>query len=223
MTLFWALCALLAAGALALVLRPLLARAGTAGVSRREANIVIYRDQMRELDADLAAGKLAPADHEKARAELEARLLEDVDAAAGGGARAPGGSRRSAVLVGMAVPLAALAVYFAVGSPGALDSRPVQPPVSAHEFEGMVAKLAARLREEPEDAEGWAMLGRSYAVLGRFPEAVDAYAEAARREPRDAQLLADVADELAMARGQRVVGEPVKLVVRGLQIVAVKL
>jgi cytochrome c-type biogenesis protein CcmH len=63
MTLFWALCALLAAGALALVLRPLRARAGTAGVSRREANIVIYRDQMRELDADHAAGKLAPADH----------------------------------------------------------------------------------------------------------------------------------------------------------------
>ncbi len=61
MTLFWTLCALLAAGALALVLRPLVARGRAAGVSRREANIAVYRDQRRELDADLAAGKLAPA------------------------------------------------------------------------------------------------------------------------------------------------------------------
>jgi cytochrome c-type biogenesis protein CcmH len=55
-------------------------------------------------------------------------------------------------------------------------------------------------------------------VLGRFPEAVDVYAEAARREPRDAQLLADFADALAMARGQRLEGEPEKLVLRALQI-----
>jgi cytochrome c-type biogenesis protein CcmI len=64
MTLFWALGAVLAAATLALVLRPLVrARAGEAGVSRRAANIAIYRDQLLELDADLAAGKLAPPDN----------------------------------------------------------------------------------------------------------------------------------------------------------------
>ncbi|HYX64889.1 MAG TPA: hypothetical protein VE935_11795, partial [Burkholderiales bacterium] len=65
---------------------------------------------------------------------------------------------------------------------------------------------------------GWKLLGRSYTVMGRFPEAVEAYAKAAERTPRDAQLLADFADALAMARGQTLQGEPEKLVERALEI-----
>jgi cytochrome c-type biogenesis protein CcmH len=217
MTLFWAICAALAALALALVLRPLLARGAAPGVSRREANIAVYRDQRRELDADLAAGKLAPAEHEKARAELEARLLEDVDATSEG-ARAPRGGKRTAVLVGLAVPLAALAVYLAVGTPAAVSELPGHGTVTAGQIEVMVERLAARLRENPDDVDGWKMLGRSYAVLGRFGEAVDAYAKAAMRAPRDAQLLADFADALGMARGRSLQGEPEQLVLRALEI-----
>jgi len=217
MTLFWAICAALAALALALVLRPLLARRGAASVSRREANIAIYRDQRRELDADLAAGKIAREEHAKARAELEARLLEDVDAAAEA-TPPPRGGRRAAVLVGIGLPVAALAVYLAVGSPGALSPQADPGAVTAEQIDDMVGRLAARLREDPEDAEGWKMLGRSYAVLGRFGEAVDAYSKAAMRAPRDAQLLADFADALAMARGQSLQGEPEKLVLRALEI-----
>jgi cytochrome c-type biogenesis protein CcmH len=186
-------------------------------VSRREANIAIYRDQRRELDADLAAGKLVPAEHEKARAELEARLLEDVDAA-GEATPRPRGGRRTAVLVGIAMPLAALAVYLAVGSPGALSPQADPGAVTAEQIDEMVGRLAARLRENPDDADGWKMLGRSYAVLGRFGEAVDAYAKAAVRAPRDAQLLADFADALAMAHGRSLQGEPEKLVLRALEI-----
>ncbi len=218
MTLFWVLCALLAAGVLALVLRPLVRGGAAAQVSRREANIAVYRDQRRELDADLAAGKLAPDEHEKARAELEARLLEDVDAAAES-APAPRGSRRAAVALGVTVPVAALAIYLAVGLPAAVDAPPGHGgDITAHQIEVMVERLAARLRENPDDADGWKMLGRSYAVLGRFGEAVDAYAKAALRAPRDAQLLADFADALAMARGRSLQGEPEKLVQRALEI-----
>jgi cytochrome c-type biogenesis protein CcmH len=90
--------------------------------------------------------------------------------------------------------------------------------VSAEQIEDMVGRLAARMGEHPDDAEGWKLLGRSYAVLGRFGEAVDAYAKAAAREPRDAVLLADFADALAMARGQSLQGEPEKLVLRALEI-----
>ena len=217
MTLFWAIFAALAAIALALVLRPLLSRGAAAGVSRREANLAVYRDQRRELDADLAAGKLAPAEHEKARTELEARLLEDVDAAPEE-AGPPRGGKRAAVLVGLAVPLAALAVYLAVGTPAAVTGHPGQGEVTAGQIEVMVERLAARLRENPDDVDGWKMLGRSYAVLGRFGEAVDAYAKAALRAPRDAPLLADFADALAMARGRSLQGEPEKLVLRALEI-----
>jgi len=102
-------------------------------------------------------------------------------------------------------------VYLAVGSPGALES-------PEHNIESMVARLAAHLRTNTDDVSGWKLLGRSYAALGRFPEAADAYARAAVREPRDAQLLADLADTLAMARGQRLAGEPEKLILRALEI-----
>lgn len=217
MTLFWAIGAALAAAALALVLRPLLRARGGARVSRRAANIAIYRDQLRELDADLAAGKLALAEHEKARAELEARLLEDVDASPEA-APAPRGGWRAAVLVAATLPLAAIAIYLAVGSPAALTGAPAPGAVTAEQIEVMVARLAARLRENPDDAVGWKMLGRSYAVLGRFGEAIDAYSKAVLRSPRDAQLLADFADALGMARGQSLQGEPEKLVLRALEI-----
>jgi len=74
------------------------------------------------------------------------------------------------------------------------------------------------MRENPDDAEGWKLLGRSYVALGRFPEALDAYAKAAARKPRDAELLADMADVLATTRSERLQGEPEKLVLRALEI-----
>jgi len=214
---FWGIGAALAALALWAILRPLDARRAGAAVSRRAANIAIYRDQRRELEADLAAGKLARADYERSLAELETRALEDVDAPDEATGRR-GGRRAQAIAIGLATPLAALAVYFAVGDPGALAPRQHGDGFTAEQIESMVERLAARLRENPDDADGWKMLGRSYAVMGRFDDAVDAYAKAALHAPRDAQLLADFADALGMARGRSLQGEPENLVRRALQI-----
>ena len=219
MILFWILGAALAALVLALLLRPLLARRGAAGqVSRKEANIAVYRDQLRELEAELTAGKIAPADHQRAKEELQARLLEDVDAAAAAEAAPRAAGRGAAIAVGLAVPACALALYFFVGSPDAVDPRLSPDKVSELRVEDMVQRLAAKMRDNPDNVEGWKMLGRSYAVLGRFADAVDAYSKAALRAPRDAQLLADFADALAMAHGQSLQGEPEKLVMRALEI-----
>jgi cytochrome c-type biogenesis protein CcmH len=214
MTLFWLAGAALAAAVLVLVLRPLFLRK-SGSVSRRDANIAILRDQLRELDADLRSGLLAQADYERARRELEARALQDAAPDAAPAAR---GGRGMAWVIGASVPLAALGVYLATGNPGAIAPQPDEHAVTAQQLEGMVGRLAARLRDNPEDAEGWKLLGRSYSVLGRFPEAADAYAKAAARAPRDAQLLADFADVLAMARGNDLLGEPEKLIARALEI-----
>jgi cytochrome c-type biogenesis protein CcmH len=176
---------------------------------------------VRELDADLRAGTLAADQYEKARREIEARLLADV----GGGeapAETPRGTRAAALALGLAVPICALAVYVAVGNPRALLPQTAeganQRGLSPQQFEALVSRLAARLKDNPEDAEGWMMLGRSYAVLGRFGEASEAYAKAAARSPRDAQLLADYADALAMAQGRTLQGEPEKILLRALTI-----
>src|SRR5712664_1147208 len=221
MTVFLVIGALLIAGAVLFIVPPLLRRGLRAGATRDAVNVAVYRDQLRELDADLRAGTLASDQHEKARREIEARLLADV----GGGeapAQSPRHARAAALALGLAVPICALAVYVAVGNPRALLPQTAeagnQHGLSAQQFEALISRLAARLKDNPEDAEGWMMLGRSYAVLGRFGESSEAYAKAAARMPRDAQLLADYADALAMAQGRTLQGEPEKILLRALAI-----
>src|SRR5262249_4271882 len=154
--------AVAAAVVLAWVLRPLLSREHAAAPSRNAANVAIYRDQLRELDADLAAGTLAREDYERARAEIEARALADVGQpegepsrhasseaarqASGEPSREALSSRRVGWALGAVVPLATLALYFLVGSPSAIDQEVERHP-SAAQVEAMVERLAARLRE----------------------------------------------------------------------------
>jgi len=120
-------------------------------------------------------------------------------------------------VIGAAVPVLAFALYLLVGHPAAVD-REAELGASAAQVEAMVARLAARLRDNPDDVDGWKLLGRSYGVMGRYAEAADAYAKAAVRAPRDAPLLVDLADMLAMARGQTLQGEPEKLALRALEL-----
>jgi cytochrome c-type biogenesis protein CcmH len=82
----------------------------------------------------------------------------------------------------------------------------------------MVERLSARMKDSPEDAEGWAMLGRSYSVLGRHPEALAAYEKAVALRKDDAQLLADYADSLAVKNDRQLAGEPMKWVEAALKL-----
>jgi cytochrome c-type biogenesis protein CcmH len=219
MTVFVVLGVLLVAGALVFVVPPLVRRTARPAASRDDVNAAVYRDQLRELDADLRAGTLASDQGDKAREEIEARLLADLGE--GGAKPAPSGRARAAALVlGIAVPLCAIAVYLSVGNPRMLapqaEAGAGPHGMSAQQFEALVERLAARMKQNPEDPEGWAMLGRSYAVLGRFPESSQAYAQAVARVPDDAQLLADYADSLAMAQGRTLRGEPEKILKRAL-------
>ena len=221
MTVFWSIAALLAAVALAFVLPALLGRRRAAGAATSAAtNVAIHRDQLKELDADLAAGTLSPEQRDEARREIEQRLLDDLRT--GDGTRAiPAGGRRTGMAVALALPVAALLLYLAVGNPAALAPGAAAGDghgIARDQIEGMVERLAARMKEKPEDAEGWAMLGRSYAVLDRYAEAAVAYANAVKRSEPDAQLLADYADALAMAQGRNLRGEPERLIAQALQV-----
>jgi cytochrome c-type biogenesis protein CcmH len=85
-------------------------------------------------------------------------------------------------------------------------------------LEEAAGKLAKRLKEKPEDAKGWELLARSYAELHQYSQAEAAFAEAAKRNPRDAQLLADYADAAAMANDRHFEGKPTELIERALKI-----
>src|SRR3989449_6962669 len=127
MNVFLVIGALLIAGALLFIVPPLLRRGSRPGVTRDAVNAAVYRDQLRELESDLRAGTLAADQYEKARSEIEVRLLADVgrgDAPAGS-AR---GTRAAAVVLGLAVPICALAVYVAVGNPRSLAPHADEAP-----------------------------------------------------------------------------------------------
>jgi cytochrome c-type biogenesis protein CcmH len=219
MTLFVVLGVLFVAGALLFLVPPLARRVARPAESRDAVNAAIYRDQLRELEADLKSGTLAPDQRDKVRAEIEARLAADLGKGEAA-AESSASGRGAALALGLAVPVCALAVYLTVGNPRALspegEAGTAPHGMTAQQFETMVGRLAARLNDHPEDVEGWMMLGRSYAVLGRFPESSRAYAQAVALAPHDAQLLADYADSLAMAQGRSLEGEPEKILKRAL-------
>lgn len=216
---------LLAAAMLAIVtlvlLLPLLRRRNPAAAASAEAvNIGIYRDQLRELGEDLASGTIDRGRYDEARAELEHRLLDDTRSEAAPAAAPPKHATATLIALAALLPLAAGGIYIAVGTPEGLSpqSADASHGVTPQQVEQMIAKLSERLKEQPENAEGWAMLGRSYAALDRFGEAATAYAEAVKRIPDDPQLLVDYADVLAMSRGRNLLGEPESLISRALAL-----
>lgn len=222
MTMFWVIASLLMAGALLFVLPPLLQRGARVQQGAAALTLAVYRDQQAELDADRRAGALSEAQYEAARRELERRLLEDIGEPTPAPQPAARASRVPAAVVALAAPLFAVSLYFVIGEFKALDPGRAAPlagnthEVTPDQIRVMVERLALRLAQNPDDAEGWAMLARSYNVLGRYQDASMAYGRAVERLPGNASLLADYADALAMARGRRLQGEPEALIQRAL-------
>jgi cytochrome c-type biogenesis protein CcmH len=90
--------------------------------------------------------------------------------------------------------------------------------MSERQIAAMVASLAERLKQRPDDADGWVLLAHSYQALERFAESADAYARADALQPNNPGLLADYADALAMAQGRRLAGAPAALIQRALAV-----
>lgn len=240
MTTFWILAAALVVVAVLFVVLPLLKqKRGAVSESRADMNVSIYRDQLRELEADLAAGAVDQAQYQSTRAELEKRLVADAAAAntaatSSAGGKAPSNSKWMVIAAAIAVPLLTVSLYFGLGKPEGLSAKPPMAegaggeaaphPITPAQIEGMVAKLAERMKEKPDDLDGWIMLGRSYGTLRRFQDASDAYGKAVKLMPKDApapqraQLLIDYADVLAMTTETRLQGEPGKLVLQAVKL-----
>jgi cytochrome c-type biogenesis protein CcmH len=182
---------------LLLLLLPFRRRPASADFSRQQLNTAIYRDELDELDRDLAEGSLLQSDYEQARGELQRRLLEDTAATDDAAATAPAG-RTLPTMIAIALPLCAVLLYLILGNPAALNPPPPAQQFTSEDIDRMVAGLAAKLEKEPENLQGWAMLARSYKAMGRLAEAVNAYRRAGSFVETSPDLLLDYADVLAM-------------------------
>ncbi|MCM3901069.1 MAG: c-type cytochrome biogenesis protein CcmI [Pyrinomonadaceae bacterium] len=231
MIIFWLVCAVFVAIALAFVLPPLLQGSDTKSDAsgQKEANIAVYRDQISELEMDLANGIVSPEQFDQDRDELERRLLEDVSSSGSSKRLKPAKDGRGAVYaVALGLPILAVTLYLRIGNPYAAPTpgtaaAPAMAPtasgdVSQQQIEANVASLAKRLEQNPGDLEGWKMLGRSYMSLEKYGEASRAYAKATDLKSDDADLLADYAFSLAMASDRKLQGKPVELIKKALQL-----
>jgi cytochrome c-type biogenesis protein CcmH len=191
-----AFCALLTLVVLGIVLLPLLRRAPAVEDSGRYDRAV-YRDQLAELEADVARGAVAPDAAAAARLEIERRMLATTRV------EPPPAPSRGTPIVATALVIALMllpaAIYMKYGSPLLPDMPyaarviPKQPATAAtpgqHDLEKSVDALAAKLKSEPDNAEGWMLYARTLSALGRFEQALTAYKEVIRLVPDDPDVL----------------------------------
>ncbi|MCD6679593.1 MAG: c-type cytochrome biogenesis protein CcmI [Burkholderiaceae bacterium] len=237
----WISIAIVTVLATALVVWPLVSTRRPVANARRddERRLAVFRDRRREIERERDAGRLTAAEAEQAHADLVRQLAEDLpeateaDASADASSStsgtaaalaAPSSSPRAAwvaaLFVALLVPLVALGVYRQVGAPhlASVDPNAAPGPVDAAQVEAMIDRIEQRTREQPDDAEAWAMLAEARKMQGRHDEAVAAFAKAIERLPNDARLLTDYAESAALRAGGDFAGQPVELLERALAI-----
>ena len=229
---FASLALVLTLATLALLTRPLWWPQRPATDAAQRDSIAALRQRIGELDVAHAAGSITDAEYAQAREALEKRIVATVvDAPVmEATAKSAAPSRPLALMLGLAFSVCALAGlgYLVVGTPQALSPQLAaapgasSPPIDAasitpQQIEQLIERLAVRLKEQPGDIEGWTILGRSNAVLGRHDAAAAAFKQAMALRPEDSMLMAHYADALATAR-QSFAGEPDRVIARALAV-----
>lgn len=195
-TTFWLAATVLIVLALAFVVYPLLFAGSTQRHHRdiRQQNLLAYRSRLEELDRELAAGTLDPENHRQLKDELEGSLLDDVGDS-GSVTQTGRGRRVSAMVVALAslvlVPVVAVYLYQQWGAMDQLQQYRSMLAMAAEEgdrvaqMEELTAQLRDRLEASPDNPDGWAMLGRSYMRIERYPDAAWAFERLASVVPND--------------------------------------
>ena len=201
--LLWIILACLTAIVLLVLLRPL-ASVGSDDRSVDAFDSAVYRDQLGEIDRDRARGLIGEEEAEAARVEIARRLLAaDSKAEASAGISSDTGRARAATIaVAVALPLLTLGLYIVCGSPRLPDqplAARLQDPSSDQNLEALVARVETRLREHPEEGEGWDVIAPVYMGWQRYADAADAYAQAIRLLGESAKRLSGQGQALVLA------------------------
>jgi cytochrome c-type biogenesis protein CcmH len=180
----WTVLALMTVAAVAAIVWPLARR--RAGVAADPNDLAVYRDQLGEIERDRATGIIGAGEAEAARVEVSRRLISAADrmksAAPSAGGNAPR-RRLAAAAALVALPVGAVALYFAVGSPGLPDEPLAARLAAAHgdnSVQALFTRVEAHLGEHPDDGRGWEVIAPIYMDLGRFDDAVTARGNALR-------------------------------------------
>ena len=232
MTQFWIFTAGLMLLAMAFIIFPLLRSRHRTGIGSDELNLSVFKQQLAELDNDLEAGILDQERYDAAKVDLEKELLTDVKEQADSASIPATKGAKWMALSAFLVPLAALIFYQLLGSPEIINRLADQPreaaPPPGHaqnpQMEGLppmdelVTRLAAKLEQEPNNPEGWVMLGRSYMAMNRFPQAMEAFEKAMQLDSENVRLLLAYSEAIAGQNGNNFTGRAAPLIEKAFQL-----
>ena len=201
---------------LVLLFRPFYWRSKVQHASRRQLNAVIYKEELEKLEKDRASGVLDATSYEQGHAEMRQRLFQDTDEA--DGVSVSSSPIKTMIAVSLFISIATIGVYLWIGNADEAVNGIAHQKIAEQDVEKMVAGLAAKMEQDPTNLKGWAMLARSYKVMGRPLEAEKAYDRAGPYIDGDAQLLADYADVAASNANGSFVGKPQQLINKALKV-----
>ena len=210
----WLAIATMTAVATAILLAPLVRKRKSAA-ARGAHDLAVYRHQLAELDRDTERGTLKPEEAAAARLEIERRILAagvpaSEIAVAGPISAGHGKMARLAIIVAAILgPLAAIGLYLDLGAPSLpgypFAERNVESEsakaMSEAQLTKLVAKLAQKMEEKPDDPKGWLLLAHSLMTLARYDEAAAAFGRAAALDPKNASVPASQGEALTYAAG----------------------
>lgn len=227
----WLVASVMLVVALLVILLPLW-RPGSARVvlDSNTANVAVLREQLQELEQEYTGGGLTEDQFDRARRDLQDSVAADLldDNSALNQTVSAGTRRWVSLLLIVLLPLSSVLLYRQIStfqdvSPDELRSSQSAAQVGERQkqpsIDEMVEILAARLRQDPENAQGWKMLGKTYVVLQRIPQALSAFEKAYQLAGEsDAGLLLDYAEALAFANGDQMSGKPEELLEKALKL-----
>ncbi|MEO5342061.1 MAG: c-type cytochrome biogenesis protein CcmI [Gammaproteobacteria bacterium SHHR-1] len=222
MTEFWLLAALILLPGIIILAPPLLRPRIRVASDLNARNVQIARERLAELEREHQAGNLNQAEFEQAKVELEGNMLDDLRHAEDQ-ATDDRASRPTLALLALAIPLAAVLLYQQIGTPEIMP-RLASGPAAQHgqseqtDINQLLAQLEERLKADPDNVEGWFILGRSYMAQEQYPQAVRALEETYRLAPDNPNVMVSLADALAMQAGGVLAGRPQELLQKALQL-----
>ena len=177
--------------------------------SQAKANAKVYRDQILDLDREHDSGHISDQEWQQSRDELSLRLLEDTSAVDDPAAKTEKPAIWTAVVLAVALPLGSMGLYMWVGQPEALNPLALKTPdqVDPKDLAKMAQTLAEKLKDKPDNLQGWVMLGRTYRTLENFDAALKAY-DSALKLSADDDLKLERIEIIAMQRQGQFEGEP---------------
>lgn len=226
-TMFWGAAAAAVALALAFVM-PFLLRNNQneqQRAARRDINLAVYRDQMKDLKTELSNTQLSPEQFLVSKLELETRAAEDALAQEDRVAK-PVASRWLGFSLAGVLPVAAIGLYLMFGNPDVLiaaaggqsgSTTTTADAPTEQDVLRMVQQIEARAQANPNDSEAWEALATANAMMARWPEALQAYEKAYGLLPTKPAVLSGYAEALAMTSNLVLAGRPIELVTLALQ------